>query len=74
MYFAEFWDKSATSDQLIPSVGDRSVYILDGRNRLETQIEDAMKWAKKHDFAGFEIRKGEAFTRARAVSPFIFVK
>ncbi|MCA1800102.1 MAG: hypothetical protein LC650_02265 [Actinobacteria bacterium] len=74
MYFAEFWDKSATSNQLIPACGDRSVYILDGRNTLTTQIDDAHKWAKTHGYKGFEIRKGPQFTRARAISSFIFVK
>jgi len=50
MYFAEFW-KRGLSGALISDVGDRSIFVLDGRNSLETMKEDARKFAKKYHVA-----------------------
>ena len=68
MYFAEFYIESAISDRLIPACGDRSVYILDGRNTRDTQKKDAKKWARRHGFLAYRICKGESFTRSRALT------
>lgn len=43
---------------LIGMCGDRSHYRLDGRNSLDTLIEDAREWAQKHGAAAFRVEAG----------------
>jgi hypothetical protein len=38
--------------------GDRSVLILDGRERRESHHEHAKVWAKKHGFTGYRLARG----------------
>jgi len=64
MYFAEYFDSDFR-----PLVGDRSVYILDGRNNSGTMIADAQAWGKRQAEFGrghayFQIKVGETFTRS----------
>lgn len=68
MYFAEFYTRGVRTENLIPACGDRSVYILDGRNSRGTQIQDALQWGRQHGFEAFKICKGDSFTRAHPVS------
>jgi len=67
MYFAEFYHLSTGypdgNKKLIPACGDRSVIILDGREKRESQKAVCMTWADKHGYKGFRIYKGDSFTR-----------
>ena len=63
MIYAQYWRKSETSGWQ-ECVGDRGVFILDGRNTQSTQQEDAAAWGKRHGHDGFIIMKGESFTRS----------
>jgi len=44
-------------------LGSEGVYILDGRNSIDTMIEDAFlrieRLKRVHEIIGFEIRKGD---------------
>ena len=68
MIYAQFYGKSAISDELIEGCGDRSVFVLDGRNTLRTQIADAKAWGARHGWLAFKIYKGDTFTRSRPIS------
>lgn len=37
------------TDKLIDGCGDRSVYVLDGRNNMHTMHQDALKFAQRHE-------------------------
>lgn len=71
MYFAEFYTKGAVSDALVQACGDRSVFILDGRNSLRTMQSDANEWAVRHNFDAYMLRRGAAISRARAITQVI---
>ena len=47
----------------IESLGSDGIFILDGRNNLETMIRDSVtrmkKLSKLHDYTGFKIMKGD---------------
>lgn len=59
MIFAEYYDCN-----LRPLCGDRSVFILDGRNRRDTQIADARAFGRKHPtHRFFRICRGATFCR-----------
>lgn len=68
MYFAQFYCKSAISDKIVEGCGDRSVFVLDGRNNINTMIIDARLFGKKHKWVGFTIHRGESFTRCTQIS------
>ena len=64
MYFAEFFKNES------PAVGDRSVIILDGRERRSSHFAHARLHGTRHGFTHFRICKGEAFNRnVTALSP-----
>ena len=46
--YIQYLDISPVSGKLIEPCGDRAVFVLDGRNSLETMIEDG------HKFNGFQ--------------------
>lgn len=64
MYFADFYHDSFHQEK---ALGDRSVYILDGRNNMGTMMMDAISWGRKHSFGSYELRKGETFTRSSLI-------
>jgi hypothetical protein len=69
MYFAQYYGPSAINpDELIEGCGDRSVYILDGRNSLSVMHYDAIRWGRKHGWKAYHIEKGESLLRARRIS------
>lgn len=41
MYYVQFFQKGIMTDNNIEILGDRGVFILDGRNNLETMTRDA---------------------------------
>ena len=49
MHFAEFYTKNKDTGELMDQCGDRSVYILDGRNSRSTMISDTKMWAAKNN-------------------------
>lgn len=62
MYHAQFFGKSAISDDLIEACGDRAVIILDGRECLTTRKELAKTEAVKRGYLAYQLRKGASFT------------
>lgn len=71
-YFAEFLDIDLAGEMTKPC-GSDSVFILDGRNNLDTMITDAhnrLKALNKHvhpTWCGFNIMKGDRFDSAVVV-------
>ena len=51
-------------------LGDRGVVILDGRNSLETSIEDAQRFNgfRRPTFEGYQILQGNSFMAARPLT------
>ncbi len=54
-----------TNNEIVDAMGSSGVFILDGRNNLQTQIVDAMKQFNRLNnsvlnlgFVGFQIQKG----------------
>ena len=45
----EFYQKSLTSDKLIPMCGSDYIRFTDGRKSLSTIIFESKEWAKKHN-------------------------
>jgi hypothetical protein len=68
MIYAQFYHKSATSNELIEASGYRSVIILDGRFRLITHTEYLNEECKKRNYLAWRVFKGESFTRSQPVS------
>ncbi len=68
MLFAQFFQKSAISAQLIEACGDRSVVILDGRYSNNNNAEIAASECKKRGYLAWAIYRGETFTRSNRVS------
>lgn len=56
-----------------PATGDRSVVILDGRNKLKTWIEDGHKFngRRRPFYGGFKIVCGESLLRGSEITDFI---
>ena len=56
----------------VDAVGDRSVLILDGRERRVTHHADAADWGRKHGFDGYRLARGrisDPFFLTAAVQP-----
>lgn len=68
MIYAQFFQIGLVSKELVEATGDRSVIILDGREKRQTHLEIANKEMLKRDYKAFQLFEGEAFTRSRAVS------
>lgn len=68
MLYAQFYQKSAISDEIIEASGDRSVIILDARYALETNKAIADEWAKKRNYLGWALFSGETFTRSNRIT------
>ena len=56
-----------------PALGDRSVVILDGRNRLSTWIEDghAFNGYRRPVYGGFKILRGEYLCTGTEITSYI---
>lgn len=75
MRYAQFYHMSVNYDGKHPSrpieaCGDRSVLILDGRNRVEVSASFAENECKKRRYVGFSIHEGETFNRSRQITKF----
>jgi hypothetical protein len=71
MRYVQYFDDR--DGELVEPCGDRSVVILDGRNSLETSIDDAIKFNGFHrpTYDAFQIRQGEVFSRSSAMTEII---
>lgn len=72
MYFAQFYTRGVISGDVIEACGDRSVIILDGRNTIETMMENAITFGRLHGWIAFSLHKGITFNRGvTSLSPTI---
>lgn len=66
MLFIEFYTPAAvTPKKLIPATGDRSVIVLDARQRATTHHTIAMDEQDKRGFAAYRLMRGRALHDAR---------
>lgn len=68
MHYAQFYQKSAISDEIIEACGDRSVVILDGRYSRQWMGDTAATECKRRGYVAWRIFKGETFTRSAPIS------
>jgi hypothetical protein len=73
MHYAQFYQKSAISDEIIEACGDRSVVILDGRCSRQWMGDTAATECKRRGYVAWRIFKGETFTRSAPVSQLRYV-
>ncbi len=59
-YYIQYVDKSPVTGNMYAPCGDRSVVILDGRNNLDTMINDAHEFngVRRPLYVGFNIVRG----------------
>jgi len=69
-YHVQFLDRQ-TNGKIYEACGSDGVYILDGRNNLNTMILDAKARAYMlrniHKFVGFKIKHGDRFSSATTI-------
>ena len=68
MYYAQFYQRSAISDEIIEACGDRSVVILDGRCSKQWIGKTAAAECKRRGYLAWRIFKGDTFTRSAPIS------
>lgn len=73
MIYAQFYQRSAASSEVIEACGDRSVVILDGRCSKQWMGETAAAECQRRGYVAWRIFKGESFTRSAPVSQLWFV-
>jgi hypothetical protein len=72
-YYAQFYRHSYdTTSSKTEIIGSNGVYILDGRNKLLTMIEDARKRISQmkgvhSDIVAFTIHRGERFSKSQLI-------
>lgn len=69
-YFAQYYHYGVMTGKLIEGIGDRAVFLLDGRNNLSTQKADAIEFGRKHGWIAYSINKG-TFIDYRALTDII---
>ena len=73
MIYAQFYQKSAISNEIIEASGDRSVIIIDGRLSSENIGIIAARECEKRKYLAWAIFKGESFTRSKRISQLWYV-
>ncbi|WP_055128540.1 hypothetical protein [Pseudomonas mediterranea] len=68
MLFAQFYQKSAISDEIIEACGDRAVVIYSERTSVPTCLKDARVEARKRGYVAVAMFRGEAFSRSKRVT------
>lgn len=67
MIYAQFYQKSAISDEIIEACSDRAVIILDGRQTIFTHRQIAKEECIKRKYIGFAIFKGNSFLDSKQI-------
>jgi hypothetical protein len=67
--FAQFFHKSAISNQLIPACGNDSVYDIDRRLSNRNAISLAYRICKEKGYLGFTLNQGERYYNSREIRP-----
>ena len=59
--YIQYYQKSAMSNSLVEVCGDRGVVILDGRNSIETWINDGYTFNgnRRPLYDGFKVMRGD---------------
>ena len=72
--FVQYYIKICTGE-LIEALGTDGVYILDGRNNIDTMRRDAEEYAYTlhniHKYHGYMIMRGNDFYSDNAITPMI---
>ena len=69
MHYIQFYRRSAVDPlKLVEAVGDRSVIIVDGREREAAHHATAMHEQEKRGYHAYRLMKGETFTSATALT------
>lgn len=74
MYYVQFFQRAVWpvgTDKIIEACGDRGVIVLDGRESKNTMHEFSERECNKRGYVGWQLFKGETFTRSRPISEFI---
>jgi hypothetical protein len=69
-YVQYYWKHEG---KIMEECGDRGVVILDGRNSLQTSIDDAIGFNGRHRpyYAAYRIFQGESLSNARPITKLI---
>lgn len=75
MIWARFYSESLRDPSVIqPGVGDRSVIILDGRERRDRHLRLARETAMRRGYQGYAIMHGPSILRSAVLAgPFLTV-
>lgn len=59
-----------TTGKLIPACGDRSVVVLDGRQKLHTWLQDAKNFNgwRRPVYPAFQLWRGRSFTQSQPLT------
>lgn len=69
MHYIQFYQRSAVDPlKLVEAVGDRSVIVVDGRQREAAHHAIAMHEQEARGYQGYRLMKGDTFTRATALT------
>jgi len=73
MIYVQYFQKSATSEELVEACGDRAVVVLDGRQSTATQKVDAisLNGTRRPTYLAYQLFRGETFTRSEAITGII---
>ena len=74
MVYVQYFHKGVISRQDIPACGDRAVFVLDGRQTMQTWHRDAVKFNGQRGrpvYTAYQLMHGETFTRSKAISSII---
>ena len=72
MYYAQFLQRGAMTGEPIEACGDRAVIILDGRESKNTMHGFAESECNKRGYIGWQLFKGDTFTRSKPISERIY--
>lgn len=72
MYYVQFFQRGAVTGKPIEACGDRAVIVLDGRESKNTMHEFSERECNKRGFIGWQLMKGDTFTRSSPISECIF--
>lgn len=68
MVYAQFLQRGVMTGAIIEATGDRGVIILDGRESKNSHHAIAETECNKRGYIGWQLFKGESFTRSSPIS------